>query len=166
MFLPTYKGLDQLFRDRYCSSLVLGQVDKWTTCTSTHWSVRAEHRLRPGRWPKLLAAIRIRNPSHLLRAGPYGPSAGQHSEDRRTWKAWEDTRTGENGQDGKRESLICGFRANAFPVTEIKMQTWRHVTSSLLSWNNPHYITFTVDSLLCEDRSDATVGSAPSGTDV
>lgn len=62
-----------------------GQVEN---CPSTEWSVRPDQsrthasRLRPGRWPELLAPIRIRNPQHISRARPYGQTAALHSKGR------------------------------------------------------------------------------------
>lgn len=62
-----------------------GQVEE---CPSTEWSVRPDQsraqasRLRPGRWPELLAPLRSRNPPHISRARPYGHIAALHSEGR------------------------------------------------------------------------------------
>lgn len=39
---------------------------------------------RPGRWPKLLAPVRTRNPPRISRAKPYRQTAALHSKGRGT----------------------------------------------------------------------------------
>lgn len=65
-------------------------------CPSTEWSVRPDQsqthasRLRPGRWPELLAPITTRKPPRISRARPYGQTAALHSKGR-----------GADGHEGK-----------------------------------------------------------------